>query len=393
MTDGNFDKLTVNQLSTLKGVVDVQGDIRINDKDLWLRKGTDQNNGIGWYGAGKPFAGSEIEGPVLIGLSGGALGTTDNGEKIALRWDSHGNVLGNSGYFNRLQVYLTGFPKRIGNYLIDIHPDVENEAIYIIGNIERPGKPKNRLFPLSIALQPQGGNVGIGTDKPTHKFHVVADDAVGLFESTGTQAYLRLSTKEGLNNRVEITNRPGGRLSLWTSGAGDIFNITQGGNVGIGTTSPSEKLEVHGNIKVTGDIFLTNADCAEEFDVAGADSVEPGTVMVIDGDGGLRPSEQAYDKRVAGVISGAGDLRPGITLEKKNERSNRLPLALTGKVYCKIDAQYSPIEVGDLLTTSQTSGHAMKASDPVKAFGSVIGKALRSIEMGRGMIPILVALQ
>jgi hypothetical protein len=53
----------------------------------------------------------------------------------------------------------------------------------------------------------------------------------------------------------------------------------------------------------------------------------------------------------------------------------------------------APIEVGDLLTTSPTPGHAMKATDPVRAFGAVIGKALRALGDGQGLIPILVALQ
>jgi hypothetical protein len=66
---------------------------------------------------------------------------------------------------------------------------------------------------------------------------------------------------------------------------------------------------------------------------------------------------------------------------------------MMGKVYCKADAQYSSIEVGDLLTTSPTPGHAMKASDPLKSFGSVIGKALRPLTAGQGLIPILIALQ
>ena len=64
-----------------------------------------------------------------------------------------------------------------------------------------------------------------------------------------------------------------------------------------------------------------------------------------------------------------------------------------GKVYCKVDARHSSIEIGDLLTTSSTKGHAMKAEDPMKAFGAVIGKALGSIKEGLGMIPVLVALQ
>jgi hypothetical protein len=148
-----------------------------------------------------------------------------------------------------------------------------------------------------------------------------------------------------------------------------------------------------GDVEVTGDIFLRNADCAEEFDIAEAEEVEPGAVMVINEEGALQQSRQAYDKTVAGVISGAGNFTPGITLDKQPSQRNRLPIALVGKVYCKVDAQYAPIKVGDPLTTSPTLGHAMKADDPFKAFGSVIGKALRPLLGGRGLIPILIALQ
>jgi len=115
--------------------------------------------------------------------------------------------------------------------------------------------------------------------------------------------------------------------------------------------------------------------------------------MIIDEIGVLQPAYQEYDKRVAGVISGAGDLRPRLTLDKQSPSINRLPLALVGKVCCKVDAQFDAIEVGDMLTTSRTVGHAMKATKPTKAFGAVIGKALCSIASGKGLIPILVALQ
>jgi len=66
---------------------------------------------------------------------------------------------------------------------------------------------------------------------------------------------------------------------------------------------------------------------------------------------------------------------------------------LVGKVYCKVDSRYAAIEVGDLLTTSPTPGHAMKALDREQAFGAVIGKALRPLAEGQGLIPILIALQ
>lgn len=146
----------------------------------------------------------------------------------------------------------------------------------------------------------------------------------------------------------------------------------------------------------TGDIILANADCAEEFDIAETEEVQPGTVMVLDQAGKLRQSRQAYDKKVAGVLSGAGDLKPGIVLDRKQSPdapNRRMPLAVVGKVYCQADAQYSAIEVGDLLASSPTPGHAMKATDPRRAFGSVIGKALRPLDTGQGLIPILIALQ
>jgi hypothetical protein len=142
-----------------------------------------------------------------------------------------------------------------------------------------------------------------------------------------------------------------------------------------------------------GDIHLLGADCAEEFDVDEPRELVPGTVMAIGNEGKLRRCAEAYDKRVAGVISGAGGYRSGIILDKRPTHDERMPLALSGKVYCKVDARYASIEVGDLLTTSPTLGHAMKAADPLKAFGAVIGKALRPLKSGQQLIPVLVALQ
>jgi hypothetical protein len=148
-----------------------------------------------------------------------------------------------------------------------------------------------------------------------------------------------------------------------------------------------------GNLTMNrGDIRLPGADCAEQFDIAGARQLDPGTVAVIDEDGALRESREAYDRKVAGVVSGAGAYKPGIVLGGAS-REDRALVAVVGKVYCKVDARHGPIELGDLLTTSPTPGHAMRASDPVRAFGAVIGKALRPMSDGCGLLPMLVALQ
>lgn len=153
-------------------------------------------------------------------------------------------------------------------------------------------------------------------------------------------------------------------------------------------------VEVTGNLTMsspTGDIRF--GDVAEGFSAQDGAIIEPGTVVVLNQDGFVRPGDQAYDRKVAGVVSGAGDYRSAIVLDKERTDSSRLPVALMGKVCCKVDAHYSPIEVGDLLTTSPTPGYAMKAVDPLRVFGSVIGKALRPLQAGQGIIPILIALQ
>jgi hypothetical protein len=148
-----------------------------------------------------------------------------------------------------------------------------------------------------------------------------------------------------------------------------------------------------GNVVVTGDIQLpTGMDLAEQFGVVGKLAAEPGCVVVLAGDDKVRVSEEPYDRRVAGVVSGAGTYRPALVMDRQ-AGADRRPLALTGKVWCKVDADCAPIALGDLLTTSPTPGHAMRASDPARAFGAVIGKALAGLQSGRGLVPILVALQ
>lgn len=143
----------------------------------------------------------------------------------------------------------------------------------------------------------------------------------------------------------------------------------------------------------TGDVILQNADCAEDFEVQENAGVEPGAVLTLSDDGPLILSSEAYDRKVAGVVSGAGGLRPGIVLGRTSPTHNRWPIALSGKVFCKVDANKSPIAVGDLLTTSATLGHAMAARDHTRAFGAVIGKALAPLASGCGLLPVLVALQ
>jgi hypothetical protein len=143
----------------------------------------------------------------------------------------------------------------------------------------------------------------------------------------------------------------------------------------------------------TGDIMLLNADAAEDFDVASERPPEPGDVMVLGDQGLLQLSQRPYDRRVAGVVAGAGGYRPGIVLGRDPSKPTRVPIALVGRVFCKAQATDQPIAVGDLLTTSPRPGHAMRATDHNRAFGAVLGKAMGRLETGSGLVPMIVTLQ
>ena len=142
-----------------------------------------------------------------------------------------------------------------------------------------------------------------------------------------------------------------------------------------------------------GDILFRNGDCAEEFDVVDVNTVEGGSVVSLHDDGRLHLAQTPYDRRVAGIVSGGGDTKPGIILGRDPIRTGRRAVALAGRVNCWVDASYAPVRIGDLLTTSETPGHAMRADDPARAFGSVIGKAMGPLAGGRALVPVLVALQ
>lgn len=76
----------------------LSGAVHMADKDLFLRNYqgdfTEKNHGIGWYGgAGRSFDATTVDGPVLYGYSGGALGSRrGTTETIALRWDANGRI-------------------------------------------------------------------------------------------------------------------------------------------------------------------------------------------------------------------------------------------------------------------------------------------------------------
>jgi hypothetical protein len=250
---------------------------------------------------------------------------------------------------------------------------------------------------LQLPMTPGEGPVpALSTGAGVYGYYSGAEGPGVYGSSSGGNGPGLFGTSTGGNGVTGISNGSASVSGVWGNhtGAGNGLSGTSASGNGVWGYSTTGKAGFfQGDVQVTGDITLGGGDCAEEFDVTDNADIEPGTVLVLDQHGALRSSQHAYDKKVAGVISGAGAYRPGLILDRQQSSETRVPVALMGKVYCKVDAQYVAIEVGDLLTTSPTPGHAMKASDPLQAFGAVIGKALRPLKSGQDLVPILVALQ
>lgn len=238
------------------------------------------------------------------------------------------------------------------------------------------------------------GNVGIGTVTPATKLHVESPGFAEIaIRSPNERAILSLNN--GLN--------PQGYVWTLESGVGGKFPSL----FGIYNRNVNKSgLEIDGNLLVYVKALQINggADFAENFDVraenhtdsAAVSDIQPGRVVAIDpaNPGKLSLSRRAYDRRVAGIISGAGGVQPGMTMGQENTLADgKYPVALSGRVYCWADAAQGAIKPGDLLTTSATPGHAMKVTNAQRAQGAIIGKAMTGLKTGKGLVLVLVTLQ
>ena len=135
------------------------------------------------------------------------------------------------------------------------------------------------------------------------------------------------------------------------------------------------------------------SDLAERFEVT--DEAKPGMVLAIDPDqpGMLCIARGPYNRRVAGILSGANDLGAGMVLADLPGAKHSMPMALSGRVWVYADANSKAIEPGDLLTTAEIPGYAMAVKNHARAQGAIIGKAMTGLKQGRGMVLVLVTLQ
>jgi hypothetical protein len=272
------------------------------------------------------------------------------------------------------------------------------------------------------------GKLGVGTTNPYQKLEVKSSDdtkdaASRFINDNGTildigvsgsnsgsgagnenpyiytnSKDLRILTGAGIvrvngifSNGADVIAGNGGGVLV--SGGGKINIMDENGNGPIISLDPTQN-----NRKITTPILeiTGGSDIAEPFNIVAYETIKPGMVVVIDpkNPGLLRIADRAYDRTVAGIVSGANGIRPGMTMSQVGTVANGShPVALIGRVYVCADASNGKIKPGDLLTTSDTPGHAMKVTDYTRAQGSILGKAMTSLAKGRGFILVLVSLQ
>jgi hypothetical protein len=274
---------------------------------------------------------------------------------------------------------------------------------------------------------PSSGNVGVGTTSPAVKLQVLngdislgSDDGSG-YPTINNGKYIRFKNYflSGVGGARDVAalfsgfetsgSASSGYLSFLTDSSDVLverMRISSSGNVGIGTITPGEKLEVSGNLKVTGTGNIDASGTITAFNikakyqdvaewVESSQALPAGTVVVLDStkSNQVTSSTRSYDTRVAGVISA----QPGIALGESGD--NKVLVATTGRVRVKVDASRGPIQIGDLLVTSNVPGVAMK-SQPINLGGvqlhrpgTLVGKALEPLPKGMGEILVLLSLQ
>ena len=177
--------------------------------------GTASNYGLGWYGTGRLFGTTAVDGPVLYGNAGGALGSNASGTRnTALRWDASGRVgigatsISSATNKRTLQGDMATTPAD----QLTIRGNTDNNKRLLLGYDTTANKASLQSYTAAstagqLLLNPGGGNVGVNTSAPT-----VALDVTGAINASGT-----------------VT--------------GGSF-VSNGGNVGIGTTVPTARLDL-----------------------------------------------------------------------------------------------------------------------------------------------------
>jgi hypothetical protein len=263
------------------------------------------------------------------------------------------------------------------------------------------------------ALFDLNGKIGIGTTTPPHPFSVRQNKGTAGIHNYG-ELYVDRDDRTRSASLIVgtggdfkwIFGMPSGQdgfqvydLLAPPYGQTRFFVDPVNGNVGIGMNNPQSKLDVAGDLNISGNAVISGNISAKYQDIAewvpSRQQMPAGTVVILDVTraNAVAPSFRTYDTHVAGVVSA----QPGVVLGEGG--AGKALVATTGRVKVRVDATHHPIKIGDLLVTSGKAGVAMR-SQPIRVGGSlihrpgtIIGKALEPLAKGEGEILVLLSLQ
>lgn len=242
----------------------------------------------------------------------------------------------------------------------------------------------------------------------------IADNIILKSEGIGNGGEILVKNSEG-EERIKIfsertANDGGALLELYNSNGEKTFFVSaddnnKGGKIELRDSLGIVKLSLRSNHNASGDSRIITdeiqidggSDLAELFDITDAkEEIEPGLLVSLDPDnpGKLMLSNKRYDTKIAGVLSGANGVKPGILMGQNETIATGDELVtLSGRTYVMANNTNGAIKVGDLITTSDIPGQAMKATKKKKSRGAVIGKAMTELEKGSGYVLVLINLQ
>lgn len=263
----------------------------------------------------------------------------------------------------------TGLP-----FWTNLGNDNVNDACHFIGTI----KDVDFIFKTNDVERmriTKGGTLQVLNDASIADNLLVSSNLVRILNNASIADNLFVS-----NDSVTVDHQ------LYINENADIAkNLTVGG-----TLKVNGGFHINGMLEAKCITILGGCDWYEEANAQ--ETIQPGEVTVIDPNGGMnavKRSTRAYDPLVAGVVSGAGGINPGIGLTQEGMFKGNTKVAMGGKVMVKAVGSVKP---GDLLTSSSVPGCAMAAKNRKKAFGAVIGKALSPAD-ANGFVLMLVMMR